>query len=274
MNTEQSEDFVEEVETTEEPQAEEQQEGLEAESEAPEGEEEEQQQQSRSQNAKQRLRRKLREEQSARFEAEERARQLAEQISTIEAKVESVINPPPARPNRVDFDTEEEYEDSLFEWRDHSRASSPVREPVTAVPAQAQAREVASPVDPEVRKNWDSQVEDAYDKYDDFDEKIASIPKESMTDPMTFAIMESDAGGEIAYFLGENHAEAERIARLPMTAQVREIDKLSNKFKPTTTRAPEPIKPTRGGDTGSNIDPAKMSPEQYRDYRRKQGMHF
>ena len=63
---------------------------------------------------------------------------------------------------------------------------------------QGQRQEALDPVDPNVRKNWESQIENAADKYEDFDDAIVSIPRESMTDPMTFAIMESDKGGEIA----------------------------------------------------------------------------
>lgn len=237
--------------------------------ETPEGEiETEAPKQSRSQNAKQRLRRKLHEEQQLRFEAEERAKELETKFSTIEQKLDTVINPPPPRPSRVDFESEEEYEDSLFEWRDHSKPTSPVSEPEPQVSTR---QEAVDPVAPEVRKNWVSQLETAADKYDDFDEKLVSIPKESMSDPMTFAIMESEQGGEIAYFLGENHAEADRISRLPLTAQVREIDKLGNKFKSTISMAPTPITPTTGGDSPTK-DPAKMSPEEWRDYRRKGGM--
>ena len=230
-------------------------------------------QQSRSQNAKQRLRRKLREEQQARLEAEERTRQLESKFTTIEQKLDTVINPPPQRPSRVDFETEESYEDALFEWRDHRKTPSPASEPKFAGQGQPpQRQEVPDPVDTNVRKNWESQMEDAADKYEDFDEKIISIPRESMTEAMTFAIMESDKGGEIAYFLGDNHAEAARIARLPLASQVREIDNIASRFKPKQTSAPDPISPTKGGDSSGITDPSKMSPEQYRDYRRKQGM--
>jgi len=262
--TEQSE-VLPEDETTE--VAPEEEETLQTE-EAPEVEE--QPKQSRSQNAKQRLRRKLHEEQQARYAAEERANQLEEKFTTINEKLDTVINPPPPRPSRVDFDSEEDYEDSLFEWRDRKIPSSPVSE---SAKTESPRQDAVDPVAPDVRKNWVSQLETANDKYDDFDEALVSIPKESMSDPMTFAIMESEQGGEIAYFLGNNHAEADRISRLPLTAQVREIDKLGNRFKSTVSKAPEPITPTTGGDSPAK-DPAKMSPEEYRDYRRQSGMPY
>jgi len=270
--SEQSEDLQEEVDTTEEaPQVEE--ESLQASEETGEEVVETTEKKSRSQNAKQRLRRKLHNEQQARFEAEERARKLEDKFTNIEQKLDKVINPPPLRPSRVDYETEESYEDALFEWRDSSRNSSPVNEPVNAGTSEPQRQEMRDPVSPEVHKNWDNQMADAADKYDDFEDKLISIPRESMTEPMTFAIMESDKGGEVAYFLGDNHAEAARIARLPFASQIREIDKIANRFKPKQSSAPEPITPTKGGDSGIT-DPSKMSTKQYMEFRRKQGMPY
>ena len=242
--------------------------------EEPEQQATEDQPQSKSQNAKQRLRRKLRQEQQARFEAEERSKQLEEKFATLEQKLDPVINPPPPRPSRDDYESEESYEDALLDWRDASRSSSPVSGP-SARPAQppppAARPDAADPVSPEVRKNWESQMDNASDKYEDFDDALVSIPRESMSDHMTFAIMESDQGGEVAYFLGKNHTEAARIADMTPTQQIREIDKLAKKFAPTTSSAPPPITPTKGGDS-----PQKkledMSPEEYRAFRRHQGM--
>ncbi len=223
---------VEEVETTE-VATEELDASQEVETEAVE--EEEEHKPSRSQNAKQRLRRKLNES-----EAEKSA--LKVRLDSLEEQIKGVINPPAARPSRVDFETEEDYEDSLFEWRDSSRSQQPVvQEPVR----QATQLEVA----PDVLENWESQRYDTMpEKYPDFEDKLASIPREGMTDPMTVAVMESQHAGEIAYFLGTNHAEAIRISRLSQANQVREIDKLGNRFTKTTTKAPTPITPQKGGD--------------------------
>lgn len=264
--TEQSEDLEQEVETTEEAQ---ETEGLEATAETEStAVEEEEPKQSRSQNAKQRLRRKLREEQQARLQAEERTKALEEKLTGLDSKLDTLINPPPQRPRRVDFDTDEEYEDKLFEWRDSQSSSAPVSEPS---PAPAAHDVQPDPVDPEVRKNWDSQVDEASDKYEDFDEAIFSIPRESMSETMTSAIMESGQGGEVAYFLGKNHAEAARIASLSPAAQVREIDRLAGRFVKKQSSAPEPVTPLKtGGDSAEVQDLENMSPKDYRRYRNKQ----
>lgn len=241
---------------------------LEGQEEIKEEEQPEQPKQTKSQNAKQRLRRKLRQEEALRQQAEERERQLQERLNSIEGKIDKVVNPPQQRPSRVNYETEEEYEDALFDWRDSRK--EPKREPQQPKPQKDELPQV----DPDVLTHWQDQMETALDKYDDFEEAMISIPPESMTDAMTFAIMESDQGGEIAYFLGNNHKEASRIARLSVASQVREIDKLGQTLKPKqTSKAPPPIKPEKGGDSPAK-DPEKMSPEEYRDYRRKQGMGY
>ena len=92
------------------------------------GEEPEQPKQSRSQNAKQRLRRKNRElaEQNAKIAEENR--KLQEQFSALEQKVDGVINPPEPRPTRVDYDTEEDYEDALLDWKLQKTLPSPAQQ--------------------------------------------------------------------------------------------------------------------------------------------------
>ena len=250
--TEQAEELEVEVENTEEAQLESPAEN--------DIEETEEQRQSKSQNAKQRLRRKLRESE----EEKQRLREeFNEKISALEQKVDSVINPPAARPERVNFDTEEDYEDALYEWRTPKAATNEMPE---QKPAPTEKKDL---LPPEVRKNWNKQFDAGVDKYDDFEEKVYSIPNEAMTDTMTFAITESETGGEVAYFLGKNPSEAARISKLSMASQVREIDKLTNKFKKSTSSAPDPIAPTKGNESGIK-DISKMSPDEYKEHRRKQ----
>lgn len=249
----QSEDQVEELEASDD---------IEEQEENTETQEDSEQKQSRSQNAKQRLRRKLREEQERNTKIAEDLRLQQERFDALEKKLEGVINPPKPRPQRVDFDTEEDYEDALFDWR----------APKSVVEAQKEVRPAQEPrnnVPKEVHDNWLDQIEDAKDKYTDFNDALTSIPYDCMTEAMTLAIMESNKAGEIAYFLGKNHTEAERIAKLGITAQVKEIDKLATKFKTSTSSAPDPISPTKGKDSGVK-DISKMSTDEYRKYRLEQ----
>lgn len=215
--------------------------------------------QSRNQNAKARLKRKL-------GEAEQRNQHMAdllakqdEKFTALETKLDSVINPPAARPDRVDFETEEDYEDALYDWRQPVKAETKT-DPTDQLPV---GQKDFAPVD--VRENWLDQIALAKDKHDDFEEKLALIPQTSMTDVMTLSIMESNQAGEIAYFLGGNLPEAERISKMSLAGQIRELDKLGNKFQSNTSSAPAPIVPTTGEDAPLT-DVSKMSMKEYAVY--------
>lgn len=206
---------------------------------------------SRNQNAKARLRRKLREEQDRNAQILEENKKLMDKFSALEQKVDGVINPPAPRPDRVDFDTEEAYEDALYDWRAEKTST---QEPVEKQDPNPAPQNDIVPTD--VRQNWNSQMDSGVEKYDDFEQAISN-PELAMTDSMTFAVMESDVGGDIAYFLGKNLSEADRISRLGIAAQVREIDRIGEKFRQHATKAPDPIDPVSGkGDHNSEqVDP-------------------
>lgn len=90
--------------------------------------------------------------------------------------------------------------------------------------------------------------ESARDKYDDYDVVVYN-PKLTITAEMAQTIRASDLGPEVAYYLGSNPGEAERIAKLPAFVQAKEIGRLEQKLGSTpppvktVSKAPDPIKP-------------------------------
>jgi len=211
-------------------------------------------QQSKSQGSKQRLRRKLRESEAEKAQLAEDNRKLHEKVDTLAQKVDGVINPPPPRPSRVNFDSEEDYEDALLDWKIQKPAVSEQQatdSPKTQETPGASPPQVSEKVR-EIVDNWNDSCDDAAEKYEDFDEvtfKNTSLP---ITPMMRDALIESENGGEAIYFLGKNQAEAERIAALPLSGQVMAINELSKKFASTTTNAPDPIQTLEPGDAGSH----------------------
>ena len=100
-----------------------------------------------------------------------------------------------------------------------------------------------------------SQIEEAYaeseeearTKYDDFDQVVYN-PRLRITDAMAETIKASDVGTDLAYWLGSNPKEADRISRLSPLMQAREIGKIEVKIstdppQKKTTSAPDPIRP-------------------------------
>jgi hypothetical protein len=73
---------------------------------------------------------------------------------------------------------------------------------------------------------------------------------------MAETIQSSDVGPEIAYYLGSNPKDADRISRLPALAQAKEIGKIEAKLASDppvrrTTSAPAPISPVTARTSGS-----------------------
>ena len=107
----------------------------------------------------------------------------------------------------------------------------------------------------EIADAYEQRVEKALEKYDDF-EQVAYNPKIRITDAMAETIRSSDSGPDIAYFLGSNPKEAERISRLSPLAQAKEIGGIEAKLATAppvkrSSSAPAPITPVTARASGS-----------------------
>jgi hypothetical protein len=108
----------------------------------------------------------------------------------------------------------------------------------------------------ELLGGYHDKEEVARDKYEDF-EQVAYNPKLPITDVMAQTIQASDNGPDIAYYLGTNPKEADRISRLVPLLQAKEIGRLEAKMasEPVTkqtSRAPAPISPVTPRNGGSS----------------------
>ena len=135
------------------------------------------------------------------------------------------------------FTTTEEYVDAL----------------TTSKAAQIVQQQQYAKQQQELLGNYHEKEEDARGKYEDF-EQVAYNPRLPITNVMAQTIQSSDNGPDIAYYLGTNPKEADRISRLEPFLQAKEIGKLEAKVasEPVTKRtssAPAPISPVtaRGG---------------------------
>lgn len=106
-----------------------------------------------------------------------------------------------------------------------------------------------------IEEAYHEREEEARAKYDDF-EQVAYNPQLRVTDVMAETIKASEMGPDLAYWLGTNPKEADRISRLSPLLQAREIGKIEAKLgaaplvKPTTS-APTPISPVTARTSGS-----------------------
>ena len=107
----------------------------------------------------------------------------------------------------------------------------------------------------EVAEAYNEREEKARDKYDDFEDVVYN-PKLRITDVMAESIQSSDNGPDLAYWLGSNPKEAERIARLSPILQAKEIGKIEVRLADNppvkkSTSAPTPISPVTARSSGS-----------------------
>lgn len=122
----------------------------------------------------------------------------------------------------------------------------------------------------------DDFLSEGVTKYKDFAAKLTREPKDGgpkITPIMAEALIESDTGIDVAYYLATNTAEAEKIAKLPPVAQARAIWELESKVqdqrKPAVSKAPPPVKPVRGS-SGNTKPVSEMSMAEYAAYRNRQ----
>lgn len=122
---------------------------------------------------------------------------------------------------------------------------------------QLVAKREAQKQQAEVLENYHEREEEARTKYDDF-EQVAYNPRLPITQVMAETIQASDVGPEVAYYLGSNPKEADRISRMSPFMQAKEIGKIEAKLADNppvkkSSSAPAPIAPVtaRGGNARS-----------------------
>lgn len=177
-----------------------------------------------------------------------------------------------ARPNLADFPDYETYIEALTDWKTTQKVAEVVHHQQAATVQERQQAEAL-----ELARGWAGKQESARKSISDYDEVLGGA--ETVVAPyVTDAILTSDRGPEVAYHLAKNPALAEKLNRLSPIAAAREIGRIEaalEKSSPGTPRSapPPPAKTTRSSATISG-DPAKMSHEEYRTMRAKQGARW
>ena len=154
-----------------------------------------------------------------------------------ERAVQPVAQQAPVTPEQ--FASNEEYVEALAEQRAEQKLAE-----------REQRRQQA-----EILETYHDKEEEVRAKYEDF-EQVAYNPNLPITTVMAQSIQASDNGPEVAYHLGANPKEAERISRLSPIMQAKEIGKIeaqlaANPPVKKTSNAPAPISPVSARSSGS-----------------------
>lgn len=118
---------------------------------------------------------------------------------------------------------------------------------------------------------YEARANEARVKIPDFDQ-VAHAAHVPYSHAMIQLVQESDLGPEIAYHLGKNPHEADRIARLSPLSAAREIGRLESKFaqtsRPKVSNAPPPVKTISG--TGA-VEQKRLEDMSYDEYKKARG---
>lgn len=110
----------------------------------------------------------------------------------------------------------------------------------------------------------------------DYAEKVLSNPTLPITESMRDALLDSELGPQVAYYLAENVDKASAIAQLPPIAQAREIGRIEARLEaakasppPSVSKAPPPPPSISAVESAVEKNPDEMSIEEWKKWRDK-----
>ena len=199
-----------------------------------------------------------------RAEAQARADFLEKQLA--EARQQPLVAKKPGEPTLEQFD----YDPEKYAQAKADFARKAAEQDLSA--RQLQDRQRAA--HKALMSEWEKKVESAYDEFEDFDTVVGELQPNT---PFVAAIMKVPNGHKVAYNLGKNPSEAERIAKLEPLEQIVEITLLAAKLSAeqpkakTPSKAPAPIAPLTGSTpVASNVPTEQDSMNEWMKKRNKQ----
>lgn len=122
-------------------------------------------------------------------------------------------------------------------------------------------------------EGWGKRLSEVRSAIPDYDDVIESADV-MISQEVGQAIMESDVGPKIAYYLALHPEEAERLANMSQSGVYKAIGKLEAKLESesvvkTKSNAPKPVTPIAGKSGGSSKDPGQMTDAEYAKWRAK-----
>lgn len=206
------------------------------------------------------------------YEAQAEAKLLKERLDRIEQNLQQ--NHQPARgidnsePKIENFDDFDKYVAAKAEWIASKKINETLQERERRIAEERVSTAHAKTVD-----SWNQRLAEATAELPDFEEVLSSsdVP---MSDFMRDAIIDSDLGPKVAYWLANNPDEAKKIASMSPLATIKAIGRIEERLESQAkapkkpTGAPAPLKPV-GGKASVQKDPGQMSDAEYLEWRKK-----
>lgn len=213
------------------------------------------------------LKREITIERNKRRAAEERQKQLEQDLSRALEQVASKseikqIEKTDPRPQRFEFDDPDLYDQALIDWSSRKADALARAEETAKIASESQKAKAAR-----VEREWNDRRAEFMADNPDFSEVVERDDLQIST-PMAQAILESDIGPAVSYWLGKNPEESARIAALEPMQAFKAIGRIEARLSaepsaPAPRPKPEPIKPV--GSRG-NAGPKSAADESMEEY--------
>lgn len=152
------------------------------------------------------------------------------------------------------YSTTEDYLDARAEWIADRKIEAKLSELERNQTANEEAKNRNKAI-----SDWQGRAEKAAAKHSDYDEALENVDHIKIPPMTQTAIMESEVGAEIAYYLAKHPDELEKIVNLKPHAALMALGRIESKLtdtieaKKATTKVPEPISPLRGKSGAVNV---------------------
>lgn len=219
------------------------------------------------------LTRARREAEQRAAEAETQARLALETLQRVTGGYQPETQDEDQQLQEPTFETPEQYQRDMAQYT-RQLAEKTARDMLKAQRLQDEQERIQRQQHEEqtrIRTSFQQRVSAARNEMPDYDD-VAGNPDIPISIPLAAGIAQHPDGPKLAYHLGKNPAEAQRIFELPAPLQLMELgilaSKLSQKPTPQTSKTPAPINPVRAGATPQRKSADEMSMEEYAESRR------
>lgn len=205
------------------------------------------------------------------YEAQARAKMLEERLSALEQR----NSPPPqaAAPTGDKAPTLDQFEsfDDYVAAKAEYIASRKIEQALSER-EQRQQQQYQQTREQQLQSDWNKRIVEATAEMPDFEDVIATsdVP---MTPAMRDAIVESDVGPKLAYYLANNPDEATKIANMSPIGAIRALGRIEERLASSPvkkiTSAPPPVGSVAGSASVTK-NPDKMSAEEWLRWRNDQ----
>lgn len=197
--------------------------------------------------------------------AERKAAELEARVLALQASAKPLEAT--AKPMRSQFATDDEYIEALSDYKAKEAIAERERQ-------QAQARAEAEQA--EIAANWSKRQEEAMKRLPDYADVLGKS-EVNIPPHIHQALLESDVGPDIAYYLASYPDEAKRISQMKPLAAVKRIAQLERDLmdleaepepekkapKVEKSKAPPPIEPVKSAPSSGG------SASSFEEYKRK-----